>query len=284
MIPFVSSWLSKSKQQWWAAREARIRIEYAAQEAALHQELKAQEAHWRVEAAERRATFELKAAEELKGRHLAHQAALQALDAAVAALDARQAQTRRTEAEAQAADVIARKVLAERQAAIDLAAHRLALQETTTATKQREVALLEQQLATRQAELLAANEEARVHLRELEAKARPDAIWTSAVQLAFSKAWDLLLPLVKQGVSKGDDIVYTEAVNETLAGLEPYFAARLDQLQAASLRPLAAVQAKRQEMLSKRDATKSAEERMRFDHYLTALDWLLSPAEVQNGN
>ena len=123
-------------------------------------------------------------------------------------------------------------------------------------------------LEQRRVELAQANEDLREQLRLLEAKARPDAVWAEAFSLGFSKAWDMMLPIMTGGMERLKTAVRDAAIQETVDSLRPSLEAEMG------------VRLKRQEELlhkitefeSRRDASRGMDAQ-RYEAYLTALRW-----------
>jgi hypothetical protein len=58
-------------------------------------------------------------------------------------------------------------------------------------------------------------------IRLIEAKASPDQVWASAFSLGFSKAWDMMLPILYDGFGKVKEEISNSAKIETLRNLQP---------------------------------------------------------------
>lgn len=70
-------------------------------------------------------------------------------------------------------------------------------------------------------ELEQKNEELRTQIRIIEAKASPSNVWTEAFSLGFSKAWDMMVPVLYDGFGKVKEHIADSAKIETLKGLQP---------------------------------------------------------------
>ena len=133
----------------------------------------------------------------------------------------------------------------------------------------------------RKEELAKANEELKTQLRLLEAKASPSNVWAEAFALGFGKAWDMMLPLMREGVQKTYETVFTEAVEQTLTGLEGTIQKRLAEAGLTHLRPVNDLLAKREEFRSKAAVSMDAEAKAKYEHYVKAIEWAL---ESTNGH
>ena len=139
------------------------------------------------------------------------------------------------------------------------------------------LALREQQLKDRQLEAQRKAEELTHQIRLLEAKASPDQVWTNAFSLGFSKAWDMMYPLMQQGFGKSYDLILNDACEKTLQGLEQAIQHRIEQAKDMKLKHANEVIMKQQEFLQKREQARTPLERDKYEHYLQALEWAMSP-------
>lgn len=163
------------------------------------------------------------------------------------------------------------------------AALRATLEASQAALKiqEQDLADLLQRQEARKLELLQANEDLKTQLRCIEAKAAPSEVWASAFSLGFSKAWDMMVPLMQEGFGKTYERVFTEAVEQTLTGLEPTIQRRLVETQQGHLRPLNDLLAKRDAFRAKAAETLDSGTKAKYEHYVTAIDWAL---EATNGH
>ena len=120
-------------------------------------------------------------------------------------------------------------------------------------------------------------------------KSKPEepgaALWAHAFTLGFSKAWDLMVPLMREGMAKSYQTVLDEAAEQTLAGLEGVILQRLAEAQQYGLQPINAVLAKRDEFRKRRAIATSDEDRAKYDNFLSCLEWFLQTIPVtENGN
>jgi hypothetical protein len=53
-------------------------------------------------------------------------------------------------------------------------------------------------------------------VRLLEAKSSPTNVWTDAFTAGFNKAWDMMLPIMQEGVLKSKKVIEDTAIQETL--------------------------------------------------------------------
>lgn len=59
----------------------------------------------------------------------------------------------------------------------------------------------------------------RLQIKLLEAKASPSVVWAEAFTQGMSKAWDLMLPVIQENVDKVKQAIHDKAITETLARL-----------------------------------------------------------------
>lgn len=56
----------------------------------------------------------------------------------------------------------------------------------------------------------------REQLKILEAKSHPSSVWTEAFSMGFSKAWDMMIPIMTEGVHKLKKQIEDQAIDETI--------------------------------------------------------------------
>lgn len=69
-------------------------------------------------------------------------------------------------------------------------------------------------------ELMKGNKDLADQIRVLEAKSSPDQIWSGAFNSGFSKAWDMMIPVIYDGFNKVKQEISDNAKMETLNGLQ----------------------------------------------------------------
>ena len=92
----------------------------------------------------------------------------------------------------------------------------------------------------------------------------------------YRAAWDTMLPLMQEGVLKSRQALHDAAVEETLARLDSVIASRLEATGQASLRPVADLLSKQEQFQIAFRASQTPEERLKYEHYLTAIGWSLN--------
>ena len=92
----------------------------------------------------------------------------------------------------------------------------------------------------------------------------------------YRAAWDTMLPLMQEGVVKSRQAIHDTAVEETLARLDSLIASRLDAAGQVSLRPVADLLSKQEQFQIAFRASQTPEERLKYEHYLTAIGWSLN--------
>ena len=100
-----------------------------------------------------------------------------------------------------------------------------------------------------------------------------EQLWLEAFSQGFSKAWEMMLPLMTEGVAKAQEALRTQAIDETLARLAPTH--QLYTAQTLSLRGTVDLLKKREEFAQKAEHAVGAEGE-KYRHYVTALDWALA--------
>lgn len=75
---------------------------------------------------------------------------------------------------------------------------------------------LEKRIAEKKIELSRKNEELLTQIRIIEGKNAPSGIWEVAFTAGFSKAWDMMIPLMMEGVYKSKKAIQDAAIEETI--------------------------------------------------------------------
>ena len=136
-----------------------------------------------------------------------------------------------------------------------------------------------EQIRSQQEELLRLRSEARESVRDVTARAvktlNQEAL-TQAILTGYRLAWDTMLPLMQEGVVKSRQAIHDAAVEETLTRLESVIASRLDAVGKSQFRPVAALLSKQEQFQIAREAATTPEERLKYDHFLTAIGWSLN--------
>ena len=147
-------------------------------------------------------------------------------------------------------------------------------QETLTRA-QRDVEDLVCRAQDRRVELTKVQEELKTQIRLTEAKAAPDALWVAAFSRGYEKAWETLAPTMLTGLQHTKQTIEQQAIDATLTRLQSIVLQKAEQLGQCVPPSLPQLLDKQQEFQQKLSQARTAEERMRYTHYLTALDWML---------
>ena len=95
--------------------------------------------------------------------------------------------------------------------------------------------------------------------------------WQEGFQAGFQQACQKL-PMLHEELQQA---IRTQAIEETLARLEPVIVQRLTEVAQARPQPLNALLQKRDQFLSKGLSATDPLEKAKYQHYLEALDWML---------
>ena len=85
--------------------------------------------------------------------------------------------------------------------------------------KQKDIHEITRRLEEKKLELLRANEDLKNQIRTIEAKASPSNVWAEAFTAGFSKAWDMMLPIMSEGLEKTKKTIEDKAISQTLERL-----------------------------------------------------------------
>lgn len=139
----------------------------------------------------------------------------------------------------------------------------------------------ETRVRDREKELARANDELKAQIRLIEAKARPDQVWESAFSAGFSKAWDMMLPLMTKGIENVKDKIRQQEIEASFPRIDLVVNQRLKELGNVELIEANDVENKRKDFESKLSSSSNANEKLKYQHYLDVINWFLGG---RNGN
>jgi len=145
--------------------------------------------------------------------------------------------------------------------------------EDSLISKQRDVEDLLRRVNDKRVELETRNEELRDQIRLIEAKASPSGVWVQAFSQGFSKAWDMMIPLMTSGIEKTKEKIKELAIEESLNNIEPVIQSRLSKLGKTSLKDANEILKKKEELKIRINKAED-EEKLQLTHYLEALEWI----------
>ena len=147
--------------------------------------------------------------------------------------------------------------------------------------KRRDVEDLEKRLHDKKSDLEKANEEIRNQIRLIEAKASPSSVWVESFSHGFSKAWDMMMPIVNEGSEKLKNSIYRKATDETIGNLESVIETRIETLKLTQLKPANDLVKKRSEFSLKLKSSKTDFEKIKYAAYIDLLNWCLNGNNLQ---
>ena len=139
----------------------------------------------------------------------------------------------------------------------------------------------EEAVAKRKADLERTNQDLKEQIRIIEAKSSPSAVWESAFSLGFSKAWDMMLPHMVQGLDKLKETIREQEIEASLSRLTPMLEQRLTDLRDVNLKTTHELTEKRKQFVVKMQRSQDREEIRKYENFIVAIDWALGEA---NGN
>lgn len=145
----------------------------------------------------------------------------------------------------------------------------------------RDVDDLTTRVEDRRKELARVNEELKVQIRLIEAKSSPDVLWASAFSQGFSKAWDMMIPVMTKGLDKVCDKVRAEEIELSFPRIDMIVEQRIKETGNVHLMEQGAVDQKKREFQLKLSKATSDDDKKKLSNYITVLDWVTS---VRNGN
>ena len=105
---------------------------------------------------------------------------------------------------------------------------------------------------------------------------RDDVAWLDGFNLGFSKAWDMMIPVMTDGVSKMKDLIRNKAIDETLDGLESVISKRIEQSGDVTIQETNSILAKKREFELKLSSSKNEEDKSKYRNYLDTINWVLN--------
>lgn len=135
---------------------------------------------------------------------------------------------------------------------------------------------LEVRTLDRKEELAKVNEELKTQIRLIEAKARPDSIWINAFSAGANRAFESFQPIINEMIEKSKKVIEERAIDESLKRIQPIIDQRIEQLKLYHLKPVQEIESKRIILLEKLNKSNKEEDKLRRQHYVEAIDWMLN--------
>ncbi len=139
----------------------------------------------------------------------------------------------------------------------------------------------EKRVLDRRKELARVNDELKTQIRLIEAKASPDSVWAEAFGHGFSKAWDMMVPVMMSGIEKVKEQIRNQEIEESLPRLNTMVNQRIQELGNYDLKPVAEIIAKKLEFSNKKAKISDTLEQQKYDNFIKTLDWVIGH---RNGN
>ena len=145
----------------------------------------------------------------------------------------------------------------------------------------KDLADLERRVLDRKLELERVNEELKVQIRLIEAKASPDNVWTTAFSHGFSKAWDMMIRTMTHGIEKIKNSIKTQEIDASISRLSVMVEQRLSSIGDYDKIESFKLEEKKKEFINRRNISNNQKEKIEMDAYINLLNWLLGE---RNGN
>lgn len=121
------------------------------------------------------------------------------------------------------------------------------------------------------------NEDLRLQIKLIEAKASPDQVWVSSFTSGFNTAYSSMSAFLQKDVEVKRDIIRETAYNEAIGHLEPTIQKRFEDANLSELKPISDILAKKEDFEAKVSTTKEgSSDRVKYESYVKALEWVLS--------
>lgn len=138
----------------------------------------------------------------------------------------------------------------------------------------RDIEDMQKRVQDRKVELERVNADLKTQIRLIEAKASPDHVWESAFSQGFSKAWDMMVPLMTQGLEKVKEKIKEQEIENSLPRIDLVVGQKVKELGNKKLVEIHAIEQKKREFIAKAQFAKE-EEKKKYENYLHVLDWIL---------
>lgn len=109
------------------------------------------------------------------------------------------------------------------------------------------------------------------------------AIWTEAFSLGFSKAWDMMVPLMTSGIDKSKEAIFNLAIDQAMANLEPVIQKRIEDAGKKELIPVNRILAKEKELVEQIAKAKKQEDKVMYSHSLQIVRSMLNGNSISKG-
>ena len=147
--------------------------------------------------------------------------------------------------------------------------------------KKRDLEDDERRVQDRKEELERVNSELKNQIRIIEAKCSPSNIWETSFSQGFSKAWDMMIPIMKEGLDKAREKIRDEEIEASLPRVDLIVEQRVKELGSPSLLETHQLQAKKREFEAKMNKAIDSDDKSKFKNYIHVIDWILGS---RNGN
>lgn len=101
-----------------------------------------------------------------------------------------------------------------------------------------------------------------------------DVAWLDGFSLGFSKAWDMMVPLMTDGVTKMKDSIKSSAIDDCLENLESTIKKRIESANQTDILPVNEILAKKKVFENKLSQVKTEDDRKKYTNYLEIIHWV----------
>lgn len=138
-----------------------------------------------------------------------------------------------------------------------------------------EVAFQESRVRDRQAELARINDELKQQIRLSEAKASPDNIWTHAFTQGVSKSWDMMIPIMMDGIEKVKEAIRNQEVEASFPRIDAVVEQRLKDVGSYNLLESHTLEAKKRQFQLQLTKANDPLETAKLETSIRLIDWVL---------
>ena len=102
------------------------------------------------------------------------------------------------------------------------------------------------------------------------------AEWLAGFTEGYHAAWETMSPLMQEGIQRAKESIRDQAVDETLARLDVIIKKRFEDSSNSHLKPISDMLSKREQFYIALNSATETEEKKKYEHYLTCLNWMLN--------
>lgn len=101
-----------------------------------------------------------------------------------------------------------------------------------------------------------------------------DQVWMDGFSQGFSKAWDMMMPIMLNGIEKVKDQIRNKAFDDAVKNVEPALLKKIEELGRIELKASNEIEKKMNELNQRYMEAKNQDERYQITNYIEAIKWV----------